>query len=61
MQTIAIKDFKSKLSEYLKKKKLQDPENRRDIIPDANLAAVFKTKKSVNMFKMTKLINKHLT
>lgn len=46
---------------YIKKHKNQDPNNMRNIIPDENLAKVFGTKKAVNMFQMTKLINKHLS
>jgi len=46
---------------YIKKHKNQDPNNLRNIIPDANLAKVFGTSKPVNMFQMTKLINKHLS
>lgn len=46
---------------YIKKNKNQDPNNLRNIIPDANLAKVFGTSKPVNMFQMTKLINKHLS
>lgn len=46
---------------YIKKHKKQNPENMREIIPDENLAKVFGTKKAVNMFQMTKLINKHLS
>ena len=50
-----------KLWAYIKKHKNQDPNNLRNIIPDENLAKVFGTKKAVNMFQMTKLINKHLS
>ncbi len=50
-----------KLWEYIKKHKNQDPENKRNIIPDENLAKVFGTKKPVNMFQMTKLVNNHLS
>ncbi len=50
-----------KLWEYIKKHKNQDPKNRRNIIPDENLAKVFGTKKAVNMFQMTKLVNNHLS
>ncbi len=49
-----------KLWKYIKKHELQDEENRRQINPDAALAKVFGSKRSVDMFKMTKLINKHL-
>lgn len=46
---------------YIKKNKLQDAKNRRQINADANLKAVFGGKSSVNMFDMTKLVGKHLT
>jgi chromatin remodeling complex protein RSC6 len=50
-----------KIWAYIKKNKNQDPGNLRNIIPDDNLAKVFGTKKPVNMFQMTKLINNHLS
>lgn len=46
---------------YIKKHKNQDPNNMRNIIPDENLAKVFGSKKTINMFQMTKLINDHLS
>ncbi len=49
-----------KLWAYIKKHKLQDAKNKRNINPDEKLAAVFGSKKSVNMFQMTKLVSKHL-
>jgi upstream activation factor subunit UAF30 len=49
-----------KLWAYIKKNKLQDAKNKRNINPDEKLAAVFGGKKSVNMFQMTKLVSKHL-
>jgi len=49
-----------KLWAYIKKNGLQDKKNRRMINADANLKAVFGGKGSVNMFEMTKLVNKHL-
>jgi chromatin remodeling complex protein RSC6 len=45
---------------YIKKNKLQDAKNRRMIKADAALKPVFGGKASVNMFEMTKLVNKHL-
>ena len=45
---------------YIKKNKLQDAKNRRMINADATLKPVFGGKASVNMFEMTKLVNKHL-
>jgi chromatin remodeling complex protein RSC6 len=49
-----------KLWAYIKKNKLQDAKNRRNIKADDNLKAVFGGKAIVNMFEMTKLVNKHL-
>jgi upstream activation factor subunit UAF30 len=46
--------------EYIKKNRLQDPVNRRDINADENLKKVFGGKSKVNMFEMTKLIGAHL-
>ncbi len=50
-----------KLWVYIKKNKLQDPKNKRNINADAALKKVFGGKKTVNMFEMTKLVSKHLT
>ena len=49
-----------KLWAYIKKNKLQDSKNRRNINADAALKVVFGGKGTVNMFEMTKLVNKHL-
>jgi len=50
-----------KLWAYIKKNKLQDTVNKRNINADANLQAVFGGKKKVSMFEMTKLVSKHLS
>ena len=50
-----------KLWAYIKKNKLQDPKNKRDILADSALKSVFGNKSKVNMFEMTKLVNKHLS
>lgn len=50
-----------KLWAYIKKYDLQDAKNRRNINPDEKLGKIFGTKKAVNMFEMTKLVNKHLS
>lgn len=54
-------EITKKLWEYIKKNKLQDTVNKRNINADANLLAVFGGKKQVSMFDMTKLVNKHLS
>ena len=46
---------------YIKKHKLQDPKEKRNINADAHLQKVFGGKKTVSMFEMTKLVSKHLT
>jgi upstream activation factor subunit UAF30 len=45
---------------YIKKHKLQDAKNKRMIKSDEALKPVFGGKSTVNMFEMTKLVNKHL-
>ena len=45
---------------YIKKNKLQDQKNKRNINADDRLRPVFGGKGTVNMFEMTKLVNKHL-
>ena len=46
---------------YIKKHKLQDPKNRRNIRADAALSKVFNGKQVVSMFEMTKLVSRQLT
>jgi chromatin remodeling complex protein RSC6 len=46
---------------YIKKHKLQDEKNKRNINADENLKKVFGGKAMVNMFEMTKLVSKHLS
>ena len=50
-----------KIWAYIKKNNRQDPKNKRNINPDEKLEKVFGTKKAVNMFEMTKLLNKHMS
>jgi upstream activation factor subunit UAF30 len=49
-----------KLWAYIKKNGLQDQKNKRMIKADDALKPVFGGKTTVNMFEMTKLVNKHL-
>jgi upstream activation factor subunit UAF30 len=50
----------SKVWDYIKKHELQNPENRREILADDKLEAVF-GKKKVTMFEMNKYLTQHLT
>ena len=49
-----------KIWEYIKKNKLQDSANKRNINADEKLKAVFGGKKQVSMFEMTKLVSGHV-
>lgn len=49
-----------KLWDYIKKHKLQDQNNKRNINPDQKLAKVLGSSASIDMFKMTSKIAKHL-
>ena len=49
-----------KIWDYIKKNKLQDTKNKRNINADAKLKEIFGGKKQVSMFEMTKLVSKHL-
>ena len=54
-------ELTKKLWAYIKKNGLQDKKNKRMIKSDDALKAVFGGKPQVNMFEMTKLVNKHLS
>jgi chromatin remodeling complex protein RSC6 len=45
---------------YIRKHKLQNPKNKRNIIPDSKLGAVI-GKKEISMFQMTAKLSKHLS
>ncbi len=49
-----------KIWAYIKKHSLQDKKNKREIHANDALRPIFK-KDKVNMFEMTKLVNKHLS
>lgn len=46
--------------DYIKKNKLQDAKNKRNIHADDKLKAIFNGKGTVDMFEMTKLVNSHI-
>ncbi|MBI5405414.1 hypothetical protein HY972_00020 [Candidatus Kaiserbacteria bacterium] len=45
---------------YIKKHDLQNPKNKRNILADDKLKAIFGGKSEVTMFEMTKLVSAHL-
>ena len=49
-----------KVWDYIKKRGLQDPNNKRMINPDKNLAKVFGSKEPIDMMKMAGKLSKHL-
>ncbi len=50
-----------KIWDYIRKNKLQDTNNKRNINADDKLRVVFDGKSVVNMFEMNKLVSKHLS
>ncbi len=50
-----------KVWDYIKEHKLQDPKDKRLILPDAKLAKVFGSKEPVNMMKLAGLLGKHFS
>ena len=48
-----------KIWAYIKRHKLQNPKNKREILADEKLQPIFGAKK-LNMFEMTKAVSKHL-
>jgi upstream activation factor subunit UAF30 len=51
----------SKVWEYIRKHKLQNPQNKREIMADEKLQAVFGGRNKVSMFEMNKYLAQHLT
>ncbi len=58
-EPLARGEVVSKVWDYIKKHELQNPENRREILADDKLEAVF-GKKKVTMFEMNKYLAQHL-
>jgi chromatin remodeling complex protein RSC6 len=52
-------EITKKLWDYIKKHKLQDTKNKRNINPDAKLAKVLGPA-TIDMFKMTSKLSKHI-
>ena len=56
---LARTEVVSKVWDYIKAHKLQNPENRREILADGKLAPIFGRSK-VTMFEMNKYLSQHL-
>ncbi|XP_039063009.1 upstream activation factor subunit UAF30-like [Hibiscus syriacus] len=56
---LARTEVVKKLWVYIKEKNLQDPNNKRNIICDELLRAIFRVN-SINMFQMNKALTKHI-
>lgn len=54
-------ELTKKLWAYIKKNGLQDQKNKRMIKADDRLKPIFGGRGQVNMFEMTKLVNKHVS
>ncbi len=50
-----------KVWDYIKAHNLQDPKNKRLIVPDAKLAKVFGSKEPIDMMKLSGVLGKHLS
>lgn len=57
---MARTEVTKKLWDYIKKHKLQAQDNKRNINPDAKLAKVLGSPATIDMFKLTSKISKHL-
>ena len=58
-QPLPRSEVTKKIWEHIKKNKLQNPKNKREILADEKLQPIFGGKK-LDMFQMTKAVNKHL-
>ena len=52
-------DALKKVWEYIKENDLQNPKDKREIIPDAKLEKILGQKEPINMFQMTKVLSAH--
>ena len=58
-QPLPRSEITKKIWAHIKKNKLQNPKNKREILADDKLQPIFGGKK-LDMFQMTKAVNKHL-
>jgi len=59
-EPLARSEAVSRMWAYIKAHKLQNESNKREIVSDAKLAAIFDNKDKVSMFEMNKHLARHL-
>lgn len=59
-KTLSRSETVKKIWAYIKSHKLQDPDNRRRIIPDDKLAKVFGSKRPIDMMQLAGLMSRHM-
>ena len=59
-EPLARSEAVSRMWAYIKAHKLQNEQNKREIVSDAKLLAIFDNKEKVSMFEMNKHLAKHL-
>ena len=59
-EPLARSEVVSRMWTYIKEHKLQNEQNKREILSDAKLLAIFDNKEKVSMFEMNKHLAKHL-
>jgi len=59
-EPLARSEAVSRMWAYIKEHKLQNEQNKREILSDAKLLAIFDNKDKVSMFEMNKHLAKHL-
>ncbi len=59
--TVSRGEATKKIWDYIKEHNLQDPKDKRVIVPDAKLAKVFGSKEPVNMFKLAGILGQNLS
>jgi hypothetical protein len=58
-QPVARTDVTSHISKYIKQKDLQNPENKREIFPDAELKKIFSDSETYQYLQLQKYVNHH--
>ncbi|HZH07531.1 MAG TPA: SWIB/MDM2 domain-containing protein [Lautropia sp.] len=60
VKEVARADAVSKIWAYIRENNLQNPEDKREILPDEKLKKVFDGRDKVTMFEMNKHLSNHL-